>query len=85
MHWEKASNWELADPAAADPPAFGVPPVPADELPPHAAASRIRAAAVMVAAAFRAPGGHARHACNAGRGRRSALFRFMPAVLHTGG
>ena len=56
MHWEKASSGEFADPAA-----FDEPPEPADDaLPLHAAASRARAAAAMMAAAVGAADGRAR-------------------------
>jgi len=71
MHWEKASSWEFADP-----PAFDEPPGPVDDgLPLHAAASRTRAAAAMMAAAVRAVGGHAR------RGQRMTrmLWFIMPS------
>jgi hypothetical protein len=60
MQWEKATALELAAWALTGPPAFDEPPEPVDDgLPPHAAASRARAAVAM-AATVRAAGSRAR-------------------------
>src|ERR1700730_16569934 len=68
---EKASAfWEFVDGEFADPPAFGEPPEPVDELPLHAD-SRARPAVAMMAAALRAAGGRAR------RGRRMTRVRWF--------
>jgi hypothetical protein len=62
MQWEKATASELAAWELTGPPAFDEPPEPEDDgLPPHAAASRARTVAAVMAAAVRAIGGRARH------------------------
>ena len=71
MHWEKASSEEFPDPPASD-----EPPESVDAgLPPHAAASKIRAAVAMRAVAVRAAGGHARR----GRGWTRRVWFIMPS------
>jgi hypothetical protein len=51
MQCEKASGWEFTDGGFVDVPAFDAPPEPVDgELPPHAAASRAKAAVATMAA-----------------------------------
>jgi hypothetical protein len=66
-----------ADGELADPPEFVEPRGPADDGLPllHAAASRVRAAVAMMAAAVRAGRGHARR----GRRMRRALSFIMPS------
>jgi hypothetical protein len=76
--WEKATALELGAWELTGPPAFGEPPEPVDDgLPPHAAASRARAAVAAMAAAIRAAGGRAR------RGRRMTRVLGLPGGCHS--
>lgn len=59
--WARTQRAKASALEFADPPAFGEPPELVDDgLPLHAAASRVSAPVVMIAAAVRAGGGHAR-------------------------